>query len=182
MQAEEAGDKNQSAGCVLGTGRALGGGVTDLVCVCMDPRRLGGWYLLLDSSHGPIRHQDELGGKRHIAAQGPVYLQQVPQLWLLGMGQVMWNERNQGGREKDRQRTTSRLQSNTRLQCCTRHSPQPPFPTLHCNITLKSRKQFPSGNKQSSVKYGPGATPTSCPGPAKILVYNLILKCIFRTG
>lgn len=62
------------------------GGVTDLVCVCMDHRRLGRWYLLLDSSHGPIRHQDELGSKRDIAAQGPVYLQQVSQLRLLGEG------------------------------------------------------------------------------------------------
>lgn len=57
-----------------GKGRTLGRGVTDLVCVCMDPRRLSGWYLLLDSGHSPVGHQDELGGKRHIAAQGPVYL------------------------------------------------------------------------------------------------------------
>lgn len=61
-------------------------GVTDLVCVCVDPRRMSGWCLLLNSSHGPVRHQDELGGKRYIAAQGPVHLQQVPQLRLLREG------------------------------------------------------------------------------------------------
>lgn len=77
-----------------GKGRTLGAGVTDLVCVCMDPRRLCGWYLLLHSGHSPVGHQDELGSKRHIAAQGSVYLQQVPQLWLLREGQVMRNERN----------------------------------------------------------------------------------------
>jgi len=69
----------------------------------MDPRRLGGGYLLLDSSHGPIRHQDELGGKRDIAAQGPVYLQQVSQLRLLGegSGDVRWKEQRRI--EKERQ-------------------------------------------------------------------------------
>lgn len=66
--------------------------VTDLVCVCVDTRRLSGWYLLLDSSHSPIGHQDELGGERHIAAQGPVHLQQVPQLRLLGSGGVQCKE------------------------------------------------------------------------------------------
>lgn len=98
----------------------MGGGVTDLVCVCMDPRRLSGWYLLLDSGHSPVGHQDELGGKRHIAAQGPVYLQQVPQLGLLREGQVMWNERN-GGKERktDSEPQANKLQSNTGLQCHT---------------------------------------------------------------
>lgn len=133
MQAEEAGDKDQGAGCVQGTGRALGGGVTDLVCVCMDPGRLGGWHLLLDSSHGPIRHQDELGGKRHIAAQGPVYLQQVPQLWLLGMGQVMWNERNRGEERK----TDSEPQADYKATrgCNVVHGIPSSHPSPHCTVT-----------------------------------------------
>lgn len=108
-----------------GKGRTLGGGVTDLVCVCMDPRRLSGWYLLLDSGHSPVGHQDELGGKRHIAAQGPVYLQQVPQLWLLREGQVMWNERNGGEERKDRQRTTSK-QITKQHRAAMSHIAKPP--------------------------------------------------------
>lgn len=64
-------------------------GVTDLVRACVGPGRGSGRHLLLNSSHRPVRHQDELRGERHIAAQGPVHLQQVPQLRLLGEGQVV---------------------------------------------------------------------------------------------
>lgn len=71
------------AGLVVGT---PGEGVTDLVRVRVDPGRVSGWHLRLNSGHRPVRHQDELRGKRYIAAQGPVHLQQVPQLRLLGGG------------------------------------------------------------------------------------------------
>jgi len=96
----------------------------------MDPRRLSGWYLLLDSRHSPVGHQDELGGKRHIAAQGPVYLQQVPQLWLLREGQVMWNERNRVG-EKDRQRTTSKQITKQHWAAMSRIAKPPALPALY---------------------------------------------------
>lgn len=35
---------------------------TDLICICMSSRRLSRWHLVLDRSHCPVRHQDELGG------------------------------------------------------------------------------------------------------------------------
>lgn len=82
--------------------------VTDLVCVCMDPRRLSGWYLLLDSSHSPVGHQDELGGERHIAAQGPVHLQQVPQLRLVRMRGCGMEGMEAGERKEDKKKPTSK--------------------------------------------------------------------------
>lgn len=94
----------------------------------MDPRRLSGWYLLLDSGHSPVGHQDELGGKRHIAAQGPVYLQQVPQLWLLREGQVIWNERN-GGEEK-KKANHKQTDYKAILGCNVTHCKNPTLPAL----------------------------------------------------
>lgn len=86
-----------------------GRGITHLVCVCMDSRRLSGWHLLLDSSHSPIGHQDELGGKRHIAAQGPVHLQQVPQLWLLRIRWCGMKGMEVEERKKDKKTTSKQI-------------------------------------------------------------------------
>lgn len=110
----------------------------------MDPRRLSGWYLLLDSGHSPVGHQDELGGKRHIAAQGPVYLQQVPQLWLLREGQVMWNEKEWRRREKERQRTTSK--SITKQYWAAMSHIAKTQPSLHCNTEHNPQEQETGNN------------------------------------
>lgn len=120
---------------------------TDLICICMNSRRWSRWHLLLDRSHRPVRHQDELGGQRHIPAQGPVYLQQVSQLWLArrgGRGRAKEREQEKkkdrrNGREGPQDKINRRYE--TAKPCPFPHQPRRPLFSI-CNESSRRKPRM----------------------------------------